>query len=185
MKLALRVGQHVYFHRLARRAPSPQSASRTLASSHTLDGSAMVNTRRAAAGLHVLSRTHLAIDHHAGDGRARASRRDRWTGPSPARRCCSVRLPENLQAIAHRVQRRLGGGQIRLGLLPVLQAAALGIVQRVLAGLIDARELALRDRGAQIVLRLDEFRGLQCRRAARPASRRRPSPAITRVTRPE
>ena len=71
-----------------------------------------------------------------------------------------VGLAQDPQPIAHRMHGGFRGGQIRLRLLPVLQAPALGIVERMLAGLVDARELELRDRRGEIVLRLHEFGGL-------------------------
>ena len=74
-----------------------------------------------------------------------------------------IGLPQYLQAIADRMQGGFCRGEIRLRLLPVLKTPALGFVQRVLASLVDARELQLRRGGIEIVLRLNELRGLNRR----------------------
>ena len=65
--------------------------------------------------------------------------------------------PRMLRRLRTAIERGLGCREVGLRLLPVLQAAALGVVQGVLAGFADARDLDLRGRGAQVVLRLYEL----------------------------
>ena len=114
----------------------------------------------AAPGLQVLARADLSVDHYARERRGDRDLRIDVLGV--LERIDLIRgFAEDGQAIAHRLDGGFGGDQIRLSLLPVLQAAALGIVQRMLAGFVRAGQPDLRQRTHQIALRLHELGRLE------------------------
>ena len=128
-----------------------------------------------------LAEPDLALGHGAAD-----RRRDHRLGihlPRVLERAdVGVALAQDAQAVAHGGERdlgaaevALGAGQIDLGLLPILERAGLGIVQRVLPLLVGLRQSELRARfvergrgGDEVVLPLHELRSgnRQQRRAA-------------------
>ena len=130
----------------------------------------------------ILAGTDLAIHHHARDGRGQRGDGSMFP-PAPVRRfartiCrgCSVDCAPSLGG--------RGGREVGLRLLPVLQAAALGIEQRMLAGFVDARDLDLCRGGRRSFCAWTNSDASTVASGA-PAFTVSPNPAMTRVTRPE
>jgi hypothetical protein len=71
-----------------------------------------------------------------------------------------VAVAEYAQPAVRGVQRGLGRGQIRLGLLPIRQRAALDVVETVLARLGQSRQPELRGSGAQVIEGLRKLAGI-------------------------